>query len=59
MNMITNSMKGSREEMARLAKSEEKTPTKPKVNDDDDVYFGEEHEAYFDDPTPQSVTVTA
>uniref|UniRef100_U9SLG5 Uncharacterized protein n=1 Tax=Rhizophagus irregularis (strain DAOM 181602 / DAOM 197198 / MUCL 43194) TaxID=747089 RepID=U9SLG5_RHIID len=31
----------------------------PKVNDDDDVYFGEEHEAYFDDPTPQSVTVTA
>src|ERR1044071_2600834 len=35
-------------EMVRLAKSEEKTSTKPKVNNDDDVYFGKKHEAYFD-----------
>ena len=61
----------TREEMARIAKLEDKTPTKPKgfqrdqVNDAD-VDFDkiimevlEEHETYFDDPAPQLVTVNA
>ncbi|PKY58271.1 hypothetical protein RhiirA4_429590, partial [Rhizophagus irregularis] len=51
----------TREEMARKAKLED---NKPKVNDAD-VDFDkiimevlEEHETYFDDPAPQSVTTT-
>src|ERR1051325_5221421 len=53
----------TREEMARIAKLEDKTPTKPAYEEDD---FNkmlseaiEEELAYFDDPAPQSVTVTA
>ena len=45
--------------MARIAKLEKKTPTKPEVYDDD---FNkiltealEDDEIYFDDPVPQSV----
>ncbi|GES94129.1 hypothetical protein GLOIN_2v1806926 [Rhizophagus clarus] len=52
-----------REEMARLAKLEEKTPTKPADEEDDfDKMLSEaieEELANFDDPTPQLVTVNA
>ncbi|CAB5311670.1 unnamed protein product [Rhizophagus irregularis] len=52
-----------REEMARLAKLEDKTLTKPAYEEDDfDKMLSEaieEELAYFDDPAPQSVTVTA
>jgi hypothetical protein len=50
------------EEMARLAKLEEKTPTEPKVDDDDfnkilmEIHAlapsAENHDIYFDDPVP-------
>ncbi|EXX61922.1 hypothetical protein RirG_166680 [Rhizophagus irregularis DAOM 197198w] len=53
----------TREEMARLAKLEDKTLTKPAYEEDDfDKMLSEaieEELAYFDDPAPQSVTVTA
>ena len=49
----------TREEMARIAKLEEKTPTDLQVNDDDFdkilMEIHENHDIYFDDPVPQSV----
>ena len=51
------------EEMAQLAKLEDKTSTKPAYEEDDfDKMLSEaieEELAYFDNPAPQSVTVTA
>jgi len=45
--------------MARIAKLEEKTLTKPEVYDDDFdkilMEIHENHDIYFDDPVPQSV----
>jgi hypothetical protein len=46
------------EEMARIAKLEDKTPTKPEVNVVDFDKIIEEELAYFDDPAPQSVEKT-
>ena len=49
----------TREEMARIAKLEEKTPTKPEVYDDDFdkilMEIHKNHDIYFDDLVPQSV----
>ena len=47
----------TREEMVRLAKLEEKTPTKPSDDDFDKILMEvhENHDIYFDDPVPQSV----
>src|SRR5204862_2680941 len=49
----------TREEIARLAKLEEKIPTKPEVYDDDFdkilMEIHENHDIYFNDPIPQSV----
>ncbi|PKY58310.1 hypothetical protein RhiirA4_512116 [Rhizophagus irregularis] len=47
----------TREEMARIAKLEEKTPTKPADDDFDKILMEihENYDIYFDDPVPQSV----